>query len=427
MNKQTNKIRLIVIYVLMAIMIVSCGSTGTSLPTPQAVVSATKAYPTETHLPPTSTTIPATNTAVPTETVTQALREPPPGYKLYNSPYWITFYYPEDWIQVSDDTPGDIGLATEESGEYTGPLPEARFNIYPIEEGDPMSLIQGGIANLSKMYEGINIEEQPKTILVNNQNAAIAVFSQPRIDSYISVEEGGLVTKTVGTDTGWLMVIEGTDRLAVVLAYCYSERKDTYQPIFDIVLSSLVLREKLANPIIKERSTTPPENYKIYRNETQGIQLYHPAAWQTTVQDNSLILAPHGNSPTGLEYSSLFVASIEDIHELVWPPGDEPEDLVLWWMETIGRGSSSFNDAVMVTGIVREDRNNQRIARALFSGTVDGEPALAIVTGIRYDNKGILAFGYIEDYAEIAELELIMDTITFIGDNGAQPSATIRP
>ena len=425
MNNHSNKNGMFVIFASLVIMVVSCGPTGTSLP-PQADLTAIQAYPTETHLPPTSTTIPATNTAVPTETVIQALREPPPGYKLYNSPYWIAFYYPEDWIQVFDNTPGDANLATENYNEYTGSTPEARFKIFPIEQGDPMSSVQVGIDNLIEMYEGISIEEKPKTILVNNQNAAAVVFSQPRLDTYLSIEENEFVTETVGTDTGWLVVIQGTDRLVGVLAYCYSESKDTYQPIFDKMLSSLVLREKIPNPIIKDRSTIPPENYKIYRNETQGIKLYHPTAWQTTVRDNSLVLAPHWYSPTDLEYGSLLVASIEDIHELVWPPGDEPEDLVLWWMETIGRGNSIFNDAVMVTDIVREDRNNQSIARALFSGTVDGEPALGIVTGIRSDNKAILAFGYVEDYAEIAELELIMDTITFIGHNGAKPATTNR-
>jgi hypothetical protein len=366
-------------------------STLTPSPTPMATATVT---PTPTRLPTIMATLESTP-LLPVVAVDPASQPPPAGYKTYNSPYWLALYYPEDWVQVYDEMPGDILLATESYGIYSGEEAEAAFQIFPAEQGDLGSVLDETLGQFVGSDTEVKVLEKPHSVEVNGQPAVSAMVSLPRNEASVKLE--------------WITVVQGYDRLAVVLAYCPAERQDLYKPILDQMLNSLILRMGPPNPVIGD-STAPP-GYVSYTNDWEGFRLSYPPDRTAEMVGDSLFVSPPGE-PWQEQYIGRLELIVNDnLDNKLGNPGDQPDEIFYWFITLLGYTSSTFHDAVVVTDVVETEREGQEIARALISGTVDGEPVLAVVTVVQYGRRVGLAIAYGRDLAELTEAGRIMDTL----------------
>ena len=361
------------------------------------------------------------------------LSEPPAGYKLYQSPYWAALYYPETWVQVYDEQSGDILLATESFGLYSPTVPEAVFQIWPIEQGDSLaaleqaleSALEGDLNTQLDVDEGsrtVRLVEEPKVITINGQEAATAAISFPRIETDFDWDSSETTSTEAGLLLEWVTVVKGPDRRAVVLAYCDAGRQDEYRPVFDAMLNSLILRQGLPDPVIGDSGAVLPAGYVPYLDEQKGVGLSHPSTWTAEWGGNELFVAPPGEPWQEQRFGRLEVILIDDLDDLAMgDPGDTPDQVLRWFVSMVGYTSSTFHDAVLVTDVVTAERHGQGIARALLSGTVDGEPALGIMTVIQQGRRAALVLAYVRNEAELPELVRIMDTVALTEPVRAAP------
>jgi hypothetical protein len=363
----------------------------TPSPTPVATATVT---PTPTKLP-TAIVTPEATILQPVPAVDPVSQPPPAGYKTYNSPYWLALYYPEDWVQVYDELPGDILFATEFYGIYSGKRAEAAFQIFPAERDDLETVLDEFDQEFGGSDSGVEILEKPHPLEVNGQYAISTMLSYPRDES--------------NTDIAWIIVVQGPDRLAIIIAYCLAERQDVYQPIFDQMLNSLIIRVSPPNPVIGD-SLAPP-GYAAYVNDWEGFRISYPQDRTAEMVKDALIVSPPGVSWQEQFFGMLLVFVNDDLDDKLGSPGDEPDEILFWFITRLGYTSSNLHDAALVTDVVETEREGQEIARALFSGTADGEPVLALVTVVQYERRVGLAIAYGKDLADLSEAGHIMDTL----------------
>jgi hypothetical protein len=346
------------------------------------------------------------------------LNEPQPGYTVYDLPGWAALHYPADWVRAYL-VPGGIHLASEEYHMYSTRAPTAEFQIRPVEQLDPLvTLLEEVDIAMNEEPEGARVLEEPRTITVNGQVAATAVLSLPRTVSTFDSDTDEQISRQVGWLLARITVIQGPDSLATVRATCYAEHQDTYEPIFDTMLESIVIREGPTDPVIGDSSDPEPAGYITYSDQASGIRILHPSHWVPQIDSGGL----HLRWPSGEELDSTSrgeVVAVDKADDLLF--GNPPvrlEELVPDYLLQIGYSSGLFYDAVLVTNVITATEDDQSTARALFSATLSGEPALGIINLIHSGDRVVVALAYVREQADLAELQRIVDTMAFADRDG---------
>jgi hypothetical protein len=391
---------------------------------------------TSTRLPPSTSTLLPTSTITPqlTATMTSSLRlsidpalEPiPNGYRLYNSPHWAAFYYPEDWVQVYDESPGDIHFVTHQYTLYSDTILEAIFQVWPYLEGDLVSALEDEIDGLFVELPEAIFLERPHNIEVNGQQATLAILS-------ISSSEGGIgggthnrTSNESGSFVILIAMVQVVDRSAEVVAISHGEKQNEYLTVFDFMLHSLYLRGGLPSPVFSEVDDALPEDFTSYADEIMPFGLYHPQDWFSVKNtDYQLYLLPSvryaemvtdeafwesfGEEPI---FGSIFVWVIESLSS-VWfdDPGETPEELLEWSLGVMGYLNSTYHDGIVVSEYALSNRDGQDMARAYVSGTINGESALGLLTAIRCGDTGLLAIAYDHTLDGLTVPARVMDTL----------------
>ena len=228
--------------------------------------------------------------------------------------------------------------------------------------------------------------------------------------------------------------------MAEVVAMTHGEKKDEYLIAFDFMLHSLYLRGGLPAPVLSDEVEALPEGFISYTDDIMPFSLYHPQDWfDVKNTDDQLYLLPSvryaemvtdeafwesfGEEPL---FGSIVVSVIESLSDLWFgDPGDTPEELLEWSLGTMGYLNSIYHDGIVVSEYALLSRNGQDMARAYVIGTIDGEPALGLLTAIRRGDTGLLAIAYDHTLDGLTVPARVMDTL--ILEEFEVPSTTSSP
>lgn len=362
--------------------------------------------PTATAAPPTVDAVPSATVAPPATTTPEPAPPPtagptltpaaaPEGFTFYHAPYWVSFSYPEAWQLVRGGTAG-VALATEamDGGLFVpgdGALLFVGERFY--HSPSPVAaLSQEFVPTLDPEREPIIRPIHPYS--VNGQEAASLGYR------YTDPGTGRQLLATVTFIAG------PQQRMVSVLSLTPLDQEATFSPLIRQITNSLVVQPPAPTPQIG--AAEPPAAMSPYTDGAARVRLQLPADWTVDEQPLQLRLLPPGVDVAERTPENYLV---------VIPPeqfqGDASASLTTLLDETmLAAFRPGVIDAIPVSDVATAEVDGQEMARALYSGTVNGDPVLGLITVVRAGNDVLQAVSLITDaetYA--APIAAIMDTL----------------
>lgn len=385
--------RLTLLSLLLLLLLVACAEPAPE-PTPTATSAPPTAAPSATSAP-TATPAPAGPTPVPTAGPTLTPTAIPDGFTLYHAPYWVTFSYPETWHLVRGGATG-VALATEAmDGGIFVPEEGALFFVGERFYDSPSPLM----AMSQEFAPGLNGEQEPiirpmHPFSINGREAASLGYR------YRDPTSGrpllALVTFVAGPQ----------ERMVSLLALTPLEQESTFAPLFQQITNSLVIQPPAPAPEIGVAA--PPEGMAPYVDVPARVRLRLPADWTVDTQAVQIRLLPPGADVADRTPDNVIVVIPPEQFE-----GDPAASLTALVDETmLAAFRPGVIDAIPVSPVATAEVDGQEMARALYSGTVDGAPVLGLITVVRAGSDVLQAVSLISDAERFEEhFAAIMDTL----------------
>jgi hypothetical protein len=320
------------------------------------------------------------------------VQQPPPGYNAYLSPAWVSFVYPETWVRVIDEVPGDIVFATESFGLYKSlPAEGAAFRVMPYDGGG-----QSPLPALFEFYHtniGGDIVENFAPLTINGQEGATVAFSVPG-------EDGDQLMR--------LTLLSSEGRYALVLSAAGSAYAERYAGVFDQMLQSLVIGQA-PPPLAIDRAGGPPPGYVRYADPQRGVALAYPPGWEVMDHSDGLALLPPGEDPLDAQ-NRVDVGMTDEF------AGDAGATAAAILDTAFYRGlfmTHQLDDFVLIGELDTAAVGDQDIAEVLVAGTIDDEPVLTLLEVVSNGDNAAFAAGLLRDEeAYRADVEAILNTVT---------------
>lgn len=352
-------------------------------PAPQPTPTLTAAPPTAAPSPtsaPTASPTPAGPTAVPTAGPTLTPAPVPDGFTLYHAPYWVTFSYPEAWQLVRGGATG-VALSTEAmDGGLFVPEEGALFFVGERFYDSPSPLA----AMSQEFAPGLDGEQEPiirplHPFTVNGQEAASLGYR------YVDPATGrpllAMVTFVAGPQ----------ERMVSLLAITSLEQETTFAPLFQQITNSLVVQPPAPAPEIGV--ATPPAGMAPYVDAAARVRLRLPTDWTVDTQPIQIRLLPPGVDAADRTPENVLVVIPPEQFE-----GEPSSSLASLVDETmLAAFRPGVIDAMPVSPVATAEVDGQEMARALYSGTVDGAPVLGLITVVRAGSDVLQAVSLITD------------------------------
>lgn len=371
--------------------------TATAAP-PTIAASATSA-PTGTPTPPTPTETPA---AAPTAGPTLTPAPVPDGFTPYHAPYWVSFSYPQAWQLVRGGSAG-VALASEAmDGSLFVPDEGALLFVGERFYDNPSPLL----AMSQEFVPTLDAEREPvirplHPFSVNGQEAASLGYR------YVDPTSGRQLLATV------TFVAGPHERMVSLLAITPLDQEESFAPLIRQVTNSLVVQSPAPAPAIGVAE--PPRGMAPYVDAPARVRLQLPTDWTVDTQAVQIRLLPPGEEATARTPENVIV---------VIPPaqfeGDPGASLTTLLDEAmLAAFRPGVIDAIPVSPVSTAEVDGQEMARALYSGTVNGQPVLGLITVVRAGADVLQAVSLISDAERYEEpFAAIMDTLRI-----EQPSA----
>lgn len=347
---------------------------------------------------PASTPVPATKTISSLDEGSIQVDNPPAGYRTYVLPFAYGLHYPADWFIQWSDYGRQIfssNYRMDWKPVLTIPDEGALFFImeYTSDYDDPMEIMEKEqIPNLDAATE---ILDDPQAITINGQPAASMVYRY--YESGIGVSGPAVVERTIVTNG--IHTIES-------MAITWEEQVENFAPIFQNIVSSLVLTEDRLEPAIG--GSEIPADFEPYSSEKLGLSLAVPPDWSLEETGDGIELSPIESSATSTDFESFVVAASDPSANLydISKSDDLGSVIVDWYFAGI------VGEFFPVGEYVSGSPSGQMAARAYYGGMSGDEPVLAIVNYTYQDGTLIRSVGMMPigtDHRAI--IESIMDSI----------------
>lgn len=227
-------------------------------PTPALALEVTVGPPAEQPASPT-----ATRPAV------AAFGPAPAGFRSFESPYWASFHYPDDWLFSRGESLTDLLIGSQVEPLKLGLFEKgAAWLVRPDTSGfdDPLLALEQ--YHLPRLGDDYTIIETPSATSVNGQPAATAVLS-----STGRIEPG--LTGEVRTR---LVIVRGPDQSVAIEAISVASASEQWQPVFEQMLQGIVVNARHAPPQVRARDEAPAD-YITYAEPKTGLRIAYPIGW----------------------------------------------------------------------------------------------------------------------------------------------------
>jgi hypothetical protein len=306
----------------------------------------------------------------------------------------VTFHYPRTWELVRGGTVGLV-LATEPmDGALFVPADGALFFVGERFYDSPsplLALSQEFVPTLDPEQERVVRPVVPFS--VNGQEAASVGYrySGPSGEDLLAT-----VTFVAGPQ----------ERMVSLLALTPLDQESTFAPLFQQMTGSLVVQPPAPAPEIG--LAAPPPEMAPYVNAPARVRLQLPAAWTVDAQPQQIRLLPPGVDVAERTPANVLVVIPPEQFE-----GDPNASLTgLLDATMLAAFRPGVIDAMPVSPVAAAELDGQEMARALYSGTVNGDPVLGLITVVRAGNDVLQAVSLITDADRFLDpVAAIMDTL----------------